>query len=584
MGQLKYLHLNMYRYFLFGLLFVLLGIATIYLTKTRQNYATDQATIRAGKALFSKYCSSCHGLQEDGFGPPLGGITAVFSQQDLVNFISNPSEAIAAGDQRSIVLQRRYRQVMPAFNWMDSKDMLSILAFIDRESAIHQIAPLVVSQEVSDISLSGRLVDPVARSELAVELAEIVKIPQLEGSSPDLGIVTLRAHPLANGILYAGDQDGIIYRIEGNSANVFLDLRDEIPDFQSGPGIATGLGSFDFHPDYLNNGLLYILYAETYHGQKADHSVTDTVQSAAQWILSEWKVNDVSARQFEGSHRELLRLHAPTFGHGAQDLQFNHGLAQDDPDYGLLYFGYGDGGCNNIGRPDMCHRLTSFLGTIMRIDPLGSNSNNGKYGIPSDNPFVNEKDPATVKEIYAFGFRNPHRFTWDVSDIHLMIATDIGESNIEEINFIEKGGDYGWPRREGNYGILTTKDKKTVYPISDSDLQLYKKPFAQYDHEDGHAVSGGFVYDGDILALKNKYIFGDIVTGNLFYLDLSNEAADSTIHQLGIIENDRPTSLSEMSGATRMHLRISYDRYKKEMYIITKCDGTIRKIVQAYER
>ena len=106
----------------------------------------------------------------------------------------------------------------------------------------------------------------------------------------------------------------------------------------------------------------------------------------------------------------------------------------------------------------------------MRIDPAENNSKNGKYGIPADNPFVNETDPRAVREIYAYGFRNPHRLTWDPTNNNRLMVTDIGEANIEELNIVEKGGDYGWPNREGNFGITTTKDMKTVYKLSTSDL------------------------------------------------------------------------------------------------------------------
>ena len=285
---------------------------------------------------------------------------------------------------------------------------------------------------------------------------------------------------------------------------------------------------------------------------------------------------------FTGTHRELLRLHAPTFGHGLQDLSFIPGLKNKDPDFGLLYFGYGDGGSNNIKHPELGHHLRSFLGTIMRIDPAGSNSRNGKYGIPASNPFSDETDPLTVKEIYAYGFRNPHRMAWDKANLNRMMTTDIGESNIEELNIIKNGGDYGWPNREGNYGILTLKDLKTVFTLREGDLDLYKKPFAQYDHMEGNAISGGFIYEGDLAPLKNKYIFGDIVNGKLFYVNIDPQLTDSTVYELSIIQNGKETNLQEMSQTKRLHLRIAYDQFKKELYVITKVDGKIRRVVKAY--
>jgi len=418
-----------------------------------------------------------------------------------------------------------------------------------------------------------------------IELEEVVQLPRLNATA-DLGVVTLRAGPSGDGTLFTSDQNGVIYRIKDGKAAMFLDMRTQIKDFQSGPGIATGIASFDFHPDFLHNGLIYIAHAETFKGQKADYSISlrDTLKSVVQWVVGEWKMEDVKSEMFKGTHRELLRLHAPTFAHGFQDMAFIPGLKKNDPEYGLLYFAYGDGGSNNIRHPELGHHLNSFLGTIMRIDPAGKNSPNGQYGIPASNPFFNEKDPLTMKEIYAYGFRNPHRMSWDKTNGNRMLATDIGESNIEELNIIEKGGDYGWPNREGNYGINTVKDLKTVFELrqSDEDLYQYKRPFAQYDHEEGNAISGGFVYDGGLIPLRNKYIFGDIVTGKIFYVNMEPQLRDSSVYEIAIMRDGTETNLKEMDQAKRLHLRLAYDPYKKDLYIITKIDGKVRRVAKAY--
>jgi len=526
---------------------------------------------------------SCHGLNDDGIGPPLGGITQLLSKQALLDFINNPSIQIESGNERARAQHLRYKLIMPSYAWMGEPQITAILSYIQQQSILHHIKPREVIKETNKAGLTGRLVPPVQKSEIRIELEDVVQLPQL-GQSTDLGVVTLRAHPSADGTLFVSDQNGVIYRIKDGKAEIFLNIRQHIKDFQSGPGIATGIGSFDFHPDFLNNGLLYISHAETYKGQPADYVISDSIKAEVQWIIGEWKMNDVTAKQFSGTHRELLRLHAPTFGHGCQDVAFIPGLNKNDPDYGLLYVGYGDGGSNNIKHPELGHHLQSFLGTIMRIDPSGNNSRNGKYGIPPANPFATEKDPLTVKEIYAYGFRNPHRMAWDKANGNRMMATDIGESNIEELNIIENGGDYGWPSREGNYGIATVKDLKTVFKISASDRHLYRQPFAQYDHEEGNAISGGYVYDGDLAVLKDKYIFGDIVKGRLFYVNINPALRDSTVYELTIIKDGKETNLQAMSQARRLHLRIAYDQYKRDLYIITKIDGKIRRVVKAYER
>jgi hypothetical protein len=469
--------------------------------------------------------------------------------------------------------------VMPSFAHLEEMEIRSVLGYIHQQTALHHIEPFSLDTDTAETGLTGRLVPPVKQSELKIELEEVVQIPRMPGSSPDLGVVTLRPHPSGDGTLFVSDQNGIIYRINEGKAEIFLDVRAYIPDFQSGPGIATGIASFDFHPDFLNNGLFYMLHAETYKGQAADYSIfADTLHANVQWVLAEWKMEDVEANVFKGTHRELLRLHAPTYGHGAQDLAFIPGLNTGDPDYGLLYFGFGDGGSNNIGRPELGHHSTSFLGTIMRIDPLGTNSTNGKYGIPASNLFADETDPATVREIYAYGFRNPHRLAWDPAHGNRMMATDIGEANIEELNIIENGGDYGWPNREGIYGIATTRNLKKVFNLQKSDQDLYNLPFAQYDHVEGNAISGGYVYEGDLALLKNKYVFGDIVSGKLYYVNMDPQLTDSSVYQLSIVAEGAETTLREMSQLKRMHLRIGYDRFAKQLYVITKADGRIRRV------
>lgn len=572
----------MFRYLFYSLLALILAGGITYLMTHKKSYSADEETIANGKALFTKNCMSCHSLEGDGIGPPLGGITKVLSKKALTDFIRNPSKVIESGDQRAVSLHARYKLMMPSFEWVQKEELSSILSYIHQQTELHHIEPLSINKDSSEAGLTGKLVPPVKRSGLTVELEEVIQLPRMKDTSPDLGIVTLRAHPSGNGTLFVSDQNGIIYKITKGKSEIFLDVREHIADFQSGPGIATGVGSFDFHPEFLNNGLIYISHAETFKGQQADYHISDSIKSEVQWVLSEWHMENVKDNVFKGTHREMLRLHAPTFAHGCQDISFIPGLDKNDRDYGLLYFGFGDGGSNNIRHPEMGHHLKSFLGSIMRIDPAGNNSRNRKYGIPADNPFVNEPDPETVREIYAYGFRNPHRMAWDPANGNRMMATDIGEANIEELNIIENGADYGWPAREGNYGIATLKDMKTVFKLTKSDIDLYKRPFVQYDHQDGNAISGGYVYEGDHAPLRNKYIFGDIVNGKLFYVNVDPGLTDSTVYELAIRQNGKETNLQEMSQTKRLHLRIGYDRFTKQLYVITKADGRVRRVSKVY--
>lgn len=563
---------------------LVLGIAFYFFARknTAGMYSTDEAVILEGQQIYARNCLSCHGIQDDGFGPPLGGITNLLSKEKLINFIKNPLKAMESGNERAVAMNSRYKRIMPPFGHLVDADIESILAYIAHETKLHQIAPLSLRQENKITGLTGRLVPPIKKSQLKITLEEVIELPQLDSTS-NLGVVTLRPHPSGDGTLFASDQNGIIYSIANGKAITFLDMKEQIKDFQSGPGIATGLGSFDYHPDFLTNGLIYISHAETHKGQLADYAIaSDSLQSEVQWVIAEWKMDDISSNTFNGTHRELLRLHAPTFAHGLQELAFIPELEKADLDYGLLYFGYGDGGSNNIHQPQLGHHLQSFLGTIMRIDPAGSNSRNGHYGIPESNPFANGKDDKIVKEIFAYGFRNPHHMSWDKASDNRMIATDIGEANLEELNIIENGGDYGWPNREGEYGIATLTDLKTVFKLKETDNDLYKNPFAEYDHEEGNAISGGYVYEGKLTALQNKYIFGDIVNGRLFYGDIDPQISDTAIYELGIAQNGtEETTLQELCNTKRLHLRVAYDHINKELYLITKHDSKIWRVTSA---
>ncbi|MCE6987773.1 PQQ-dependent sugar dehydrogenase [Dyadobacter sp. CY323] len=549
-------------------------------TKTPKSATVASVETDAGKQLFTTNCVSCHALEQEEIGPRLGGITSLLSEQELLAFIKNPNQAIEKGDKRAINLTRRYKMIMPPFDFLKDEEIKSILAYIGQETKLHDIKPLYVNtNNVAD--LQERLAAPIKGSALRMELEDVITIPASSDKMPRTRIANMRPHPAANGTLFVSDQRGLIYQISGGKASTFLDIRPVVENYINEPGLGTGLGSFAFHPDYLNNGLIYITHTESFKGKKADFEFPDSIKVALQWVVSEWKMKDVKSSVFEGSRRELLRINVPGVVHGTQDIGFVPDIKKGDPDYGLLYVGTGDGGSTIAKHPELCYKITSLLGTIIRIDPLGNNSKNGNYGIPADNPFVNENDPATYKEIYAYGFRNPHRLSWDMTNGRKMFSTEVGESNFEEINVIEKGGDYGWNVQEGNYGI-SSKDLKNVYKLPETESSKTIRPFALYDHFDGSAISGGAVYEGKLDALRNKYILGDIVSGRLFYVNIDKNLSDSTMHELAIVQGGKEVNLVDLSGSKRVDVRIEYDRFTREMYIMTKPDGKIRRITKAY--
>ncbi|MEO6684390.1 MAG: PQQ-dependent sugar dehydrogenase [Dyadobacter sp.] len=550
--------------------------------KASSNYSVDKKTLATGKALFNTNCASCHAIDQEEIGPRLGGITHLLSKKALTEFIQNAGKVIGSGELRAVNLQKKYKMVMPSYDFLKPAEINSILAYIDHETKLHPIAPLVVKIDNTISQASERFGTPVIKSGIQIELEDFVQIPASSDKPPLTRIANMRPHPSADGTLYVSDQRGIIYRIENNKAEVFLDIRNKIDKYVNTPGLGTGLGSFAFHPDYLNNGLIYITHTEEPTGKKADYAYSDSIKVALQWVVSEWKIKDVKSKIFEGTRRELLRINVPGVVHGTQDINFIPGIGKDDPDYGMLYIGTGDGGSTIGKHPEITHTLNSLLGTIIRINPLGSNSKNGNYGIPADNPFVNNPDPETFKEIYAFGFRNPHRISWDLAHGKIMFSAEVGESNFEEVNVIVKGGDYGWNTREGSFGI-SPSDLKNVYKINKSEKDNFIKPFAAYDHKDGNAISGGYVYEGNLAALKDKYIFGDIVNGRIFCININKELSDSTVYEINITKNSKLTDLQQMSGSKRVDLRIEYNPFTKEMFVMTKSDGKIRRIKHATE-
>ena len=171
-------------------------------------------------------------------------------------------------------------------------------------------------------------------------------------------------------------------------------------------------------------------------------------------MLLEWTAKNPAAATYDGgAPRELMRFEQPFGNHNGGQLSFNPLAAPSSADFGLLYIGFADGGSG--GDPlNMAQNLSSAFGKILRIDPLGKNSANGKYGIPADNPFVNDNDPNTLGEIYAFGVRNPQRFAWDSQNGNLFVA-DIGQNIVEEISLVTTGANLGWNKWEGSYGFIS---------------------------------------------------------------------------------------------------------------------------------
>jgi glucose/arabinose dehydrogenase len=415
-----------------------------------------------------------------------------------------------------------------------------------------------------------------------VELVDWLQAPAT-ASSPRARLSTLKPAYDGTPRLFVNDLRGLLYVIASpaaNSMSLYLDVKSQISVFRDSPGLGTGLTGFAFHPQFAANGRLYTAHMESAGSGRSDYGAAAAGTVVLQGVITEWTATSPTANVFAGTRRELLRIDYNGTIHGLQDIGFNPFAKAGDEDYGLLYICAGDGGAVSAGRPDWTHRLSSPYGSILRLDPLGTNSPNGRYGIPSTNPYANDGRADTLGEIYAWGFRNPHRISWDSQAPHRALIGDIGENQIEEVNLLTKGGDYGYPDREGTF-LLRTNQTNVVYPLPADDATFgFTYPVAQYDHDEGAAIAGGYVYRGaNVPALRGLYFFGDIPGGRMFYVkaDTITPGAQSTIYELGLTRNGSDARLTTLAGTSRADVRFGID-LAGEVYIMTKGDGRIRRV------
>lgn len=257
----------------------------------------------------------------------------------------------------------------------------------------------------------------------------------------------------------------------------FLDLTATIES-----GGEKGLLGLTFHPRYRDNGRFFVNFTRRIDGQ-------------LQTVVAEFRVSkDKFNRANPGSARTILLVNQPFDNHNGGQLAFG-------PD-GYLYISLGDGGSG--GDPNgYAQRLDSLLGKILRIDVDSTEP----YVIPHDNPFVGVE--GAKGEIWAYGLRNPWRFSFDTKTKRLF-AADVGQGDWEEVDLITKGGNFGWNVVEGSH----------CYP---PDLPCVQTglipPIAEYGHPEGESVTGGYVYRGKrIPALRRTYVFADFVHGQIWGL------------------------------------------------------------------
>lgn len=320
--------------------------------------------------------------------------------------------------------------------------------------------------------------------------------------------LTLSEAPDNTKRLFIVDQVGKIWIIYPDSSKppaVFIDIASKMVSLQTGYD-ERGLLGLAFHPNYKTNGRFYVFYTAPPRSGSWDNLTR----------ISEFKVSSSNPDQADmSSEKIILEADHPQLNHNGGDLAFG-------PD-GFLYISIGDGGgANDVGPGHVADWYSvnaggngqdiyqNLMGSILRIDI----DNGNPYGIPSDNPFVGT---AAMPEIYAFGFRNPYRFSIDPGGSHQVIVGDAGQSLYEEIDLVSKGGNYGWNVKEGT-ACFNTDDALTPRnscPTNDSAGHPLIDPVIQLSNDDNPAggvatvIVGGNVYRGTSMpSMQGKYIFG----------------------------------------------------------------------------
>ena len=384
-----------------------------------------------------------------------------------------------------------------------------------------------------------------------------------------LARISNATHPFdASGRLFVPDMRGDIWLVSGGVPTVYLDVAAEFADFDAEITTQTGLTFVAFHTDFANNGIFYTGHTEAGAALAKVPDYSHPLGDVIHGVVTEWSADDPEATIFSGPHRELLRIGFGTYHHTLTQVHFEDGH---------LFISVGDGDfapATSTGPRD----LSLPHGKILRIDPAGSNGPNGSYGIPTDNPLVDS--PGVIGEIWAYGLRNPHRFSWDPITGRMFIG-NIGQSNIDAIYLGMPGADYGWNEREGTF-LWDPAIPENVYPLPAGDEAFgYSYPIAQYDHDEGFAVMGGFVYRGSTIPeMYGHYVFGDLVNGRLFHvpeheLVLGSQA---TIHELSLVdESDASVTLLGLVADFRVDLRFGLDE-DGEILVLNKRDGRIWRI------
>jgi hypothetical protein len=366
--------------------------------------------------------------------------------------------------------------------------------------------------------------EPVVKRGIAVELKDLARLPDTRALRPpdqDVSPVSWArvsyVRDLPDGRRFANDSRGLLYRIDANNQpHVYADVGATFP-LSVYRRLSSGFIGFAFHPEFAANGLWYTVHAEYAQANPKTPDFTPPGYAPKDVtyhnVVTEWHATNPAAGTFDGTRRELLRVAhiVQNLTHPLSAVEFNPTTRPGDPDHGLLYIsgsdlGFSNGGGPHANNPAQTQRLDSVVGAILRIDPrspsvTGGRKGLGDYTIPAANKLAAVGNAHALGEIYAYGFRNAHRLSWDTDGT--MFACDIGMDHIEEVNIVRNGENYGWMKREGFFsnGRFAGGELKELYPLPSEILDGRVKdgftyPVVVYDHDEGRAITGGLPIAG----------------------------------------------------------------------------------------
>jgi mono/diheme cytochrome c family protein len=625
--------------------------------------AATPESLAAGKKAYDANCASCHGNKAQG-AERAGVIISIIQEmggKQAPDLTDDKWDHGSTDGEMFTVIKKGVPPTMMA-GW-DGR-------ILDTEiwSIVNYLRALAANENVVVAPTTAAPAAPVAPRK-TLELADYIQMPITgdPGGENTRGLLArvnfLREEP-GGRRFFVNDLNGPLYILDKQSKQftTYLDFNG----LADRPGLfrkltfernfATGLINFIFDPDYARNGVFYTIHledptvdapAEPKSGvvpgldlsgyRTTPASVTPIAPGARitrEAVMIEWTDRNIQNSTFEGTARELLRMQLASPIHPLGEMTFNPTARPGDPDWRVMYIGAGDSGSGeqrDIRRMNP-QRLDNWNGKILRIVPdlrehtaTSTVSDNGRYRIPNDNPFVAVE--GARKEIWASGLRNPHRLIWDVDPTRprlpsgarsakegepRLLAFNIGLTAWETVVIVKKGANYGYSLREGPQamtmqGMVPVPADDTIpVQITDTVTRGTVKPtypVIAYPHTSsgGDAIAGGFIYRGTrIPGLRGKLLFGDITTGRIWYAEMADvlraDDGDPTtlapIRELdtglrGLVEEtfrarggqgEALPGAAAVSGRGRVDVRFAEDS-AGELYLLTKSDGMIRQVV-----